>query len=274
MTAEEYVRAGRLPEALADLQAQVKKRPAEPRLRIFLFQILAVLGQWDRARTQLDVAADLDPDALPMRETYRDVLRCEALRAEVFAGRGSPLIFGEPAEWMALLLRAAQLCAEGRFEDAHRLRERAFEEAPVTPGSIDDQPFAWIADADARLGPMLEAIVNGRYYWIPFMRLVEIRIDKPVDLRDVAWIPVTLTFTNGGESVALVPTRYPGSESSPDPRIVLARSTEWTERPGETHLGSGQRLLATDQGEFPIMDVRVVKLSPPERPVAASDITG
>jgi type VI secretion system protein ImpE len=261
-TAGEQIRAGNLQEALADLQAQVKKKPAEPSLRIFLFQILAVLGDWKRALTQLEVAAQLDPTALAMRENYRDVLRCEVVRGEIFAGRGSPLVFGEPAEWIALLFRALQLYAEERFEDASRLRGRALEDAPATSGVIDDRPFTWIADADARLGPVLEAVVNGRYYWIPFMRLREMRIEKPVDLRDVAWTPVTLTFTNGGESVAMVPTRYPGSESSPDPRIVLARSTEWIERPHETYLGSGQRLWVTDLGEFPIMDVRVVKLGP------------
>jgi type VI secretion system protein ImpE len=253
-----------LQEALAELQAQVKKRPADPRLRVFLFQILSVLGDWKRALTQLEVAAQLDPTALAMRETYRDVLRCEVVRGEIFAGRGSPLVFGEPAEWIALLLRALQLCAEERFEEAASLRGRAFEDAPATSGLIDDHPFTWIADADARLGPMLEAVVSGRYYWIPFMRLREIAIEKPVDLRDVAWTPATLTFTNGGESVALIPTRYPGSESSPNPSIVLARSTDWIERPFETYFGSGQRLLATDLGEFPLMDVRVVKLDPPE----------
>jgi type VI secretion system protein ImpE len=109
---------------------------------------------------------------------------------------------------------------------------------------------------------MLQAIFNGRYYWVPFGHLREIQFEKPADLRDVAWTPATLTFSNGGQSVALVPTRYPGSEGSSDSRLVLARSTEWIEHLGDTHWGSGQRIFATDQGEFPIMDVRSVKLAP------------
>ncbi|HEX3904703.1 MAG TPA: type VI secretion system accessory protein TagJ [Polyangia bacterium] len=260
MTAEEHVRAGRLTETLAELQAEVKKRPADPKLRIFLFQTLVVLGQWERALTQLGVASDLDPTAVAMNQTYREILRCEVRRREVFAGRQAPLFFGEPAEWMAFLLRATQLGAEGKFEEARPLRERAFEEAPATSGTIDGQPFAWIADADTRLGPILEAIVNGKYYWIPFTRLSEIQIEKPTDLRDVAWIPVVLTFTTGGQSVAFVPTRYPGSERAADPRLVMARGTEWSEPAPDVHHGLGQRLLATDEGEFPLMDVREVKL--------------
>ncbi|HEX2657316.1 MAG TPA: type VI secretion system accessory protein TagJ, partial [Polyangia bacterium] len=205
MTAEESVRAGRLDEALADLQAQIRKKPAEARLRTFLFQLLAVRGEWDRALTQLKVAGELDPASLSMVQTYQEALRCEVLRGEVFAGKRTPLLFGKPAEWTALLVQAVSLSAAGKFEEARQLRDKAFEDAPATGGQIDDQPFAWIADADPRLGPQLEAIVNGRYYWIPFSRLREIRVEKPTDLRDVAWLPVNLLLANGGETVALVP---------------------------------------------------------------------
>jgi type VI secretion system protein ImpE len=236
--------------------------------------------------TQLKVAADLDPKAIPMRETYKEALACEVLRGEVFAGRRTPLLFGKPAEWMATLVQALQLMASGKFEEAAALRDRAFEDAPATSGraimSMEiglpsgtergtgaaaaqgappiEQPFAWIADADPRLGPVLEAIINAKYYWIPFSRLREIRIEKPVDLRDVAWMPAQLMFANGGETVALIPTRYPGSEAAPAHALVMARGTEWIEHPAQTFLGLGQRLLATDQGELGLMDVRLIKL--------------
>jgi type VI secretion system protein ImpE len=277
MTAEESVRAGRLEEALADLQGRVRKQPADPRLRVFLFQLLAVMGQWERALTQLKVASDLDPSTVGMMKTYQEALRCEVLRGDVFAGKKTPLLFGEPSEWMAWVVQALKLSAEEKFEEAAALRGKAFEAAPATSGKINDQPFAWIADADPRLGPVLEAVVNGRYYWIPFGRLREVRVEKPVDLRDVAWTPAHLTLANGGETVALIPTRYPGSESAPDSKLVMARATEWVERPGSMYLGLGQRLLATDQGEFPLMDVRTIQLdvvaetTQPEQPAAPTD---
>ena len=40
----------------------------------------------------------------------------------------------------------------------------------------------------------------------------------------------------------------------------MARGTEWTESPGGTYLGLGQRLLATDEGEYALMDIRQIKL--------------
>lgn len=261
MSAEENVRTGRLEQALADLQTEVRKRPGDGKLRVFLFQLLAVMGQRERALAQLKVAADLDPTTLPMKQTYEHALASEQVRSDVFAGRATPHLFGEPAEWMALLVQSLRLVAEGQFEAAGRLRERAFEDAPATVGKIDGQDFAWIADADSRLGPMLEAVINGRYHWIPFARLRRIRIEKPVDLRDLAWMPVSLIFANEGETVALIPTRYPGSDQAPDSRIVMARSTQWSDHEADTHIGLGQRLLATDQGEFPLMDVRDIELA-------------
>jgi type VI secretion system protein ImpE len=260
MTAEEAVRAGRLDDALADLQGRVRKAPSDAKLRVFLFQLLAVMGQWDRALTQLKVASDIDPSTVAMFKTYQEAIRCEVLRGEIFAGKRTPLLFGEPAEWMALMVQAVKLTAEGKYEEATALREKAFEDAPASSGRINDQPFSWIADADTRLGPMIEAVVNGRYYWIPFSRLRELRVEKPTDLRDVAWTPAHLTLANAGETVALIPTRYPGSEAAPDPRLVMARSTEWIEHPGATFIGLGQRQLATDQGEFALMDIRTIEL--------------
>jgi type VI secretion system protein ImpE len=115
-------------------------------------------------------------------------------------------------------------------------------------------------DADSRLGPVLEACVNGRYYWVPFSRLSRVTLEAPEDLRDCVWTPAQLMFTNGGETVALIPTRYPGSQDSADGAICLARKTEWTELGADRWAGLGQRVLATDAGEHDLMAVRVITL--------------
>ena len=136
------------------------------------------------------------------------------------------------------------------------MRERALQAAPTTPGTIGEEPFDWIADGDTRLGPVLEAIVNGHYYWVPFQRIQAITVDKPEDLRDLVWMPAHFTWTNGGESVGLIPTRYPGSELSPDSQVRRSRRTEWQEQPSGAYIGQGQRMFFTDRGEYPLMDVR------------------
>jgi len=256
--AEQAVREGDLDAALTHLQQQVRQDPSSSELRVFLFQLLSVMGQWDRAVTQLDVAGDLDAGALAMVQMYREAVKCERLRDAVFSGRTSPMVFGEPDEWLALLIEALLVSATPRASEARSLRTRALEAAPPSAGTIDGQPFEWIADADARLGPVCEAVINGRYYWVPFSRLSRLDIEAPTDLRDVVWMPAHFAFTNGGEAVGVIPTRYPGSETSADPLIRLARKTIWLETGPDTYVGEGQRLFATDAAEFAVMDVRSI----------------
>jgi type VI secretion system protein ImpE len=260
--AEQSLRNGDPAGALAQLQEVVRARPSDSKLRIFLFQLLALTGQWERALNQLNVAAELDPAALAMAQAYREALRCEVLRAQVFEGRKSPMVFGQPEQWLALLIEALLLTSQGKHREAGALRDRAFEEASETGGMLDGAPFSWIADADSRLGPVCEAIINGRYYWVPFSRLSRVIIDAPEDLRDMVWMPAHFQFDNGGESVALIPTRYPGSEASDDGQLLLARKTIWQEAAPGIYHGLGQRLLATDTGETPLMDVRSITLGP------------
>ncbi len=266
MQAEQSLREGRVRDALAELQAQVRKEPANAKYRVFLFQLLAVLGQWERALNQLNVLGEMDAASLPMVQTYREAIRCELLRADVFAGRRSPLVFGDPEPWVALVLEALRLIAEGHPAQAQAARDQAFEAATATAGMVDGQPFAWLADADPRLGPVLEAIVNGRYYWIPFQRIRSIAFEQPVDLRDYIWMPAQFTWANGGETVGLIPARYPESHASADPLVQLGRKTEWLEGEAGIYWGLGQRMLATDQGEYSLLDIRRIDLNSEQTP--------
>jgi len=261
------LRDGTLAETLAELQARVRTEPADAKHRIFLFELLSVLGQWDRALNQLNVAGELSAATLGMVQVYRQALHCEVLRGEVFAGKRSPLVFGQPEQWVALLIEALRLTADGKYAEAGELRGAAREAAAATSGSLrpgtPEAPplaFEWIADADPRIGPVLEVIVNGRYFWIPFSNIRAIQVEKPADLRDLVWLPAQFQWANGGEAVGLIPGRYPGSEASDDDAIRLARRTDWVEQAMQAFAGLGQRMLATDAGEYALLDIRRVDL--------------
>ncbi|MES2717017.1 MAG: type VI secretion system accessory protein TagJ [Pseudomonadota bacterium] len=259
--AEQALRDADPQRALQLLQEQVRAKPADARLRIFLFQLLAVLGQWDRALTQLGVVAELDASALPMVQTYRETIQCERLRAQVFAGRKVPMLMGEPEPWLALLVEALLRDGRGEAEAAAQLRAQALDQAPATPGEADGQAFEWFADADTRLGPVVEAVINGRYCWVPVNRLAELRFEPPTDLRDRVWTAAQFLFSNGGETVAFVPTRYAGTALDVGP-LALAQRTDWAEPQPGTCIGSGQRCFATDVADLPLMDLRSVQLRP------------
>ena len=258
MTDSQLLREGRLDEALAELKDQIRKDATNPKHRVYLFQLMAVMGEWDKALTQLNTVAELDPISLAMAQMYRMALDCEVLRSQVFAGARTPLILGEPENWIALLIQALGHAARQEFSQAIDLQGQAFDDAPATSGTMNGQPFEWIADADSRLGPVLEAVVNGGYYWIPFHRIKQIDIEPPEDLRDVVWMPAHFVWSNGGEMVGVIPTRYPGSERSTDAGIRLARMTDWQDCGDDYYIGLGQRMFATDSGDFALMDVRQI----------------
>lgn len=260
MTPEDHLKAGDLAATLAALQDKVRKDPSDPKLRVFLFQLLCVLGDWKRAITQLKLSAEMDETATMMARTYREAIICEVYREKVFAGDKTPMIFGEPEEWLALLIEAQKVLSQGHANKAAALRARAFDLAPTRAGEINGERFEWIADADMRLGPVLEVIVNGRYFWLPFAQIASLMMEPPTDLRDAVWTAATLTLVNGGEVPALIPTRYPGTAEAGSDDARMARATTWTDLGGDTFIGTGQRLLATDAGDHALLDIRLLRL--------------
>jgi len=244
------------------LQGEIRRNPGDPKLRIFLFQLDCVLGDLEKGLAQLQVVAGIDADTMLLAQVFRSVIACELFRREVFSGERVPLIFGEPAEWIGQMVQANTLTATGKLEAAAELRSQAFDVAPASTGKVDSRPFEWIADADSRLGPLLEVVLEGKYYWIPFCRMLKIEIEKPTDLRDLVWLPARFTWTNGGTASGHIPTRYPGTEKSLDDVLRLARKTEWTEPAPGCFIGLGQRLLATDAEELPLLDCRIIEFSP------------
>jgi type VI secretion system protein ImpE len=261
-TAEDSVRAGNLAEALGQLQMDVRQRPADSKLRVFLSQLLMVMGQWDRALVQLAVLGEMDASALPMVYECRGAIGAERMRKAVFAGAKSPLLFGEPQPWVALLVQAMSDDAGGRSSSAERQRTDAFQAAAETPGRVGEQRIAWIADADPRLGPVLEVILEGRYFWVPFERIQKVTISAPKDLQDLVWAQAQFTWTNGGDAVGLIPSRYPATEDASDDGLRLCRKTEWAGPDSEQVVGLGQRLLATNVDDFALLDLGELVFDP------------
>jgi type VI secretion system protein ImpE len=259
MLAQDYLKDGDLAETLSAVKESVRDEPTRAENRTFLFQLLAVTGDWERALNQLNVAGELESAAIPMVQTYREALACEALREQVFAGQRSPLVFGDPEQWIALMLESVKLCGQGKYEEAARLRNEAYQNAPVSSGTVNGEAFEWIADADSRIGPFIEAVVNGNYYWVPMHRIATLTIDPPEDLRDLVWIPGRFWWTNGGQAIGLIPVRYPDSQKSSKDALVLGRLTEWDEHAANTFCGLGQRMFATDEKDYPLLEIREIK---------------
>jgi type VI secretion system protein ImpE len=268
--AREALRAGDVQGALASLKAEVRKAPRDARLRTFLFQLFCVSGEWDRALTQLTAAGELDGLALPMVQAYKTCIRLEMLRESVFRGERSPTVLGDPGEWVPLLIEATKLLGAGKPAEAASLRDRAFELAPESGGLLNETAVEWVADADPRLGPVLEVFLNGNYMWVPFARLSRLEFDPPSDLRDQVWMPARFRWTNKGEAVGFIPTRYPGSATA-EAALQLARRTDWIELSEDWSLPVGQRMLVSDADETALMDIRTLAMAVEEEAGAEGD---
>jgi type VI secretion system protein ImpE len=208
---------------------------------------------------QLQVLASLDADSMMLAQIFRPVIACELLRRDVFAGKRTPLLFGEPEEWMGLLVQANALTATGELTAATTLRERALADAPEVSGSLNGEPFTWIADGDSRLGPLLEMILDGKYYWVPFSRIARMEMEKPNDLRDLVWAPTKFIWENGGAVTGHIPVRYVGTDTGSDEALKMARGTTWTEVSPDCFVGAGQRVLTTDARDCPLLECRTVE---------------
>jgi type VI secretion system protein ImpE len=263
--AEQAFRDGDLAAARRLSQEQIRKDPTAIGPRTFLVQLLSLLGEWERARQQLSVLAEFDKESMPLVFTYGPALAAELIRTRVFAGAEKPVVFGQPAPWTALLVEA--LAYDGtRPEVAADLRAAAFDQAPETAGRSGDRAFAWIADADDRLGPVLETVINGQYMWVPFHQVRSIRVEPPQEPFDLVWAIARFTWSNGGDAVGLIPARYPGTESisagdgEGDHQLRLSRLTDWRSESG-VERPYGQRMLITSDCEYPILDLRVLELN-------------
>jgi type VI secretion system protein ImpE len=262
MSPEQCLKDGDLDGALAALQQRVRSDPSHAPDRIFLFQLLAVLGDWSRAKTQLALAAELDASALMTANVYGAAIEAELRRAAVFRGERNPLVVGQPQEWIAWLFEANRLFMQGHIAAATELRAAAFEAAPANAGTLDGAAFEWLADADPRFGPCLELIMQNEYYWVPMDAIGKVSIQPPTQLRDLVWMPAVIEWGEGGQVTALIPSRYPGTETCNDSALRLTRATAWSEKQPDWAVGMGQRILTTDVSDTGLCDLRELVFFP------------
>ena len=107
---------------------------------------------------------------------------------------------------------------------------------------------------------MLEVVVDALRMG-PVRRARQGEHRRAIDLRDLVWSPAPLTFANGGQTMALVPSRYAGGGAA-DGALQLARKTEWLAVGPQQYRGLGQRMLVTDAAERGLLEVREIVLQP------------
>jgi type VI secretion system protein ImpE len=231
LQAEALYREGKLNQAIASLNAELRDRPTDVQRRTFLFELLCFAGDYDRASKQLDVLVRGDPESTPGILAYQGILEAEAERRKMFQ--------------------------TGAFPSSNR------EPQPVR-GRINGQPFQRLEDGDPRLGARLEVYIGGRYSWIPLEHLASLTVERPKKLRDLLWAPAHL---KGGQPLGeadvgdvLLPVLTPAASTHSDDLVRLGRVTEWIELADGQEAPIGQKMLLVDGEEFPLLEVRELEI--------------
>lgn len=265
----------------------MRAKPQDVQARWLLFELLCVLGQWERALKQLQTWAGLSKNFDSAAHVMRGLIKAERQRMEVFAGQAEPATIavaqaGAPAPnadneapdaqalaWMADLADALRLVASAQgggaadaLEASDATREAALSQVPDTPGSSNLQPsFNWIADSDSRLGPVCEVILIGAYRWLAFDDIRSITKAAPERLLDLVWSQVDIVLRDGTPLTGYMPMRYPVHEGDRD-ALLMARETVWHET-GRTGVhGRGQKMWMTDAGDMALLDLRECRFGP------------
>ena len=226
-----------------------------------LFQRYCQAGRWQKALEQLQAYARMSAEAEAFAYAYRIALQQELLRERIFRGETDPLLPDNADEWLRVLASTLKQPSVGTLS-ARDLRAQALELAPTSSGVLDEKPFEWIADADSRLGPICEAIVEGAYQWIPYSAIASIRITAPANLCDLVWLPAGIKLRGDNKPrPALLPARYPLTEGLIDGHLRSALTT-WEKQETDTWIGHGVRVLTTDNQEKSLLDIRRIDFDP------------
>jgi len=225
-------REGKLADALAAATAAVRKAPTDVGSRVLMAELLAFSGNIERADVILDASAELDPTAAMVVAEFRQLLRGELARRQLFSDGRVPEFLGEPTAAQRLSLAAIVALRNGDSPEAAKLASQA-EEARVHPvGIVRGTPFADMRDADDLLAPCFEVITTtGKYFWIPPERVVALQFHAPKRPRDLFWRRASMQVVNGPDGEVYLPAIYPPTSSATvmTDALRLGRATDWQE---------------------------------------------
>src|SRR4051794_17475874 len=98
MTASEAFQAGRLADAVSAGIEQVRANPADRAKRFFLAELFLFTGDLERADKQLDVLFGPNAPELMAITLFRQLIRGETARREVFTAGRVPEFLTQPSD--------------------------------------------------------------------------------------------------------------------------------------------------------------------------------
>lgn len=233
-------RAGRLADAVAAANAAVRKTPSDVGARVLLAELLVFSGNLERADVILDACGDMDPQVAIGVAEFRQLVRGEVARRQLFRDGRVPEFLGEPSAAQRLALAAIVALRGGNASEAGQAAA-AIEAERVRPtGTSAGQPFDDLRDADDILAGTFEVITTtGKYFWIPVERVLSMELHPPRRPRDLYWRRVSMQVADGPDGDVYMPAIYAGASDDASDEHKLGRATDWLEAEGAPVRGVG-----------------------------------
>ncbi len=256
MDAKELIRAGKLGEARTRLVEEVKAAPGDTSRRTLLFQVLCLLGEWEKAARHLDTLAVQDTKSEVAALAYRNLLHAEKEREEVFTAGRRPGFLPEIPPYAEVFFQMSEWASAGRIEEAEAAFADLFDAIPVSSGTLNGRAFIGFRDTHSFLAPFLETFVHDRYVWVPIAAVREITMPPPKTLFDTIWMTCHLTTWEGLAMNCCLPVLYPLTSRHLDDRVKLGRMTDWTSLGGSFVRAAGQHVFEAGEEDVNLLEIR------------------
>ncbi len=252
-------RAGNLTEAVAAAQAAVRKAPTDLDARVLLAELLIFAGNPERADVLLDAASTIDPSTGIVVAEFRQLIRADMARRQLFRDGRVPELLSDPTEVQRLQLQALVALRENNMEEAAKCAAAAEEARPRAAGFHNDTAIDDFRDADDLMAGTIEVLTTtGKYFWIPTERVISAEFHPPKRPRDLIWRRVTMSVSEGPDGEVYVPAIYAGSEPTTD-LLRLGRETDWTDPDAGPVRGIGQRVFLAGEEDIAIMEIGTLR---------------
>ncbi|MBC2713420.1 MAG: tetratricopeptide repeat protein [Desulfosarcina sp.] len=255
MDPKTLIKDGRLTEARAALIESVKNKPTDAGARSLLFQVLLFLGEWDKARRHLEIAASQSPVPDPTVEVYKNLIQAEKERIDVWTLKKRPDFFPEVPHYVDMFFDALANIANGAFDEAHTQLETVAAALPTIRGKMNGIPFNGFMDTDPAVSCFIEAIEYERYVWVPISNIRELVVSPPKTLIDLIWAKGHITTWEGLTMGCFLPVMYPFSFKNDDDRIRSGRMTDWKPLGDKLCRAVGQRVFQVGDQDIGILEL-------------------
>ena len=249
-------REGRLGDAIAAATAQVRRAPADAAARVLLAELLLFDGNLERADSQLDTAAMIDPSLGVAVAEFRLLLRAEQARVQLLGEGRVPEFLDTPTPAQRAALAAVVALRAGDRDAAAEHAAAAEAARPAAPFRVGDTLVDDLRDADDLIAGSLEVLTPaGTYLWVPFERVAALTLHPPERPRDLYWRRASLAVQGGPSGEVYVPALYAGDPAVTDEALRLGRATDWRDVAEGLTRGVGQRVFLAGEEGIAVMNL-------------------